>query len=258
MFVFCVGMFRSCSTWQYEVASHLVAKHRGGEALGFVPGDQLEKYENSATDAASWRVLKAHDPHERFTAALAERRALAVYSYRDIRDVAYSHMYKFGITFAEFLAKGWLESILASDRTWRAQQYIICQRYEELVMDPAGGISEIATHLGLANVLAPGEVEQLATEYSFQANLERTREISRRYRAEQVDLADASNVRKYDPQTLLHWNHMRDGRVGGWRQQASAEERTTLAHYCGSWLIENGYERDTAWASPPDELRSSA
>jgi sulfotransferase family protein len=254
MFVFCVGMFRSCSTWQYEVASHLVAKHRGGRAIGYVPGDQFAAHDDRAS--TEWRVLKAHDPHELFSAALAENRALAVYSYRDLRDVAYSHMYKFAISFEEFLEQRWLEHILASDRAWRTHPRLIAQRYEELVFAPARGVADLAAHLGI--VLARGEAEQVAAEYSFQANLERTREISRRFREEQVDLADRANVLSCDPNTLLHWNHMRDGKVGGWRQQASAEERAILAHHCGEWLIENGYERDTAWATNANRLRSSA
>ena len=34
--VLCAGMYRACSTWQYEVAAHLVEEHRGGQRLGYL------------------------------------------------------------------------------------------------------------------------------------------------------------------------------------------------------------------------------
>ena len=30
MDVLCVGMYRACSTWQYEVTAHLTERHRRG------------------------------------------------------------------------------------------------------------------------------------------------------------------------------------------------------------------------------------
>ena len=34
--VLCAGMYRACSTWQYEVAAHLVEEHRSGRRLGYL------------------------------------------------------------------------------------------------------------------------------------------------------------------------------------------------------------------------------
>src|SRR5438067_7889431 len=33
MYVFCVGMYRSCSTWQYNIVCRLVERHRLGHRL---------------------------------------------------------------------------------------------------------------------------------------------------------------------------------------------------------------------------------
>src|SRR5262249_19694874 len=38
--VICAGMYRACSTWQYEVAAHLVEHHRRGNRLGYLMPDQ--------------------------------------------------------------------------------------------------------------------------------------------------------------------------------------------------------------------------
>jgi len=105
------------------------------------------------------------------------------------------------------------------------------------------GVEQLAGHLGLA--LAPGEAETVASEYSFQANRKRTETMGLRLRAEGVDLDDPSNTLYYDSRTLLHWNHLRQGRPGDWRTLASPRARAILARLCDGWLSEHGYETDT-------------
>ena len=38
--VLCGGMYRACSTWQYEVAAHLIEQYLGGQRLGYFTGEQ--------------------------------------------------------------------------------------------------------------------------------------------------------------------------------------------------------------------------
>ena len=38
MDVICCGMYRACSTWQYEVVGHLIEWRRKGLRLGYVEG----------------------------------------------------------------------------------------------------------------------------------------------------------------------------------------------------------------------------
>ena len=40
-YVFCAGMYRACSTWQYDVVCHLVEKRSNGIRLGFLEGERL-------------------------------------------------------------------------------------------------------------------------------------------------------------------------------------------------------------------------
>src|SRR5438132_11942151 len=89
MYVFCAGMYRACSTWQYAVASQLVETHLQGRRLGYLSGDQFAAWDDALADDAGCYVLKSHDADERLAAALREGRALALYAYRDLRDVAY-------------------------------------------------------------------------------------------------------------------------------------------------------------------------
>jgi hypothetical protein len=256
MDVFCVGMYRSCSTWQYEIASELVETYYRGQRLGFLTGEQYAGKHGAADGQSAWRVLKSHDGHAAFATALADGGALALYAYRDLRDVAYSLMHKLRASFEEVVERRcFLDTCLANDRFWRAQPGVLCLRYESLTADLHRGVRVIAAHLRLA--LSEEECATLAAAYTLEANRQRTNALAARLRAEGCDLEDPRNALLCDPHTSLHWNHLREGRVGAWRDQASAQERRVLAGICGPWLVAQGYEADDRWAGargavPPD------
>jgi hypothetical protein len=250
MYVFCVGMNRAASTWQYNVVSELLERHRGGRRLGFFPtGDAFAAHDRAHPAGGAWQSLKAHDGHPAYAAALAEGRALAVYSCRDLRDVAYSLMHKCSADFDEVvLRQRYLHTCLDNDRFWTARPRTLVQRYEDVVGDPAAGVGELARHLGVD--LAAAEAEALAREHSLAANRGRAAALAGRLRAEGAGLEDPANALCRDEHTQLHWNHVRDGRVGAWRDRATPRELALLAGVCGGWLIERGYEPDYGWAAP--------
>ena len=255
MLVLCVGMYRACSTWQYGVAGLLLDRQPGARHLGFIDGGRFASDVEPGLDPSAWGVLKVHDAHEHYAGLLAEGRALAIYSHRDLRDVAFSWMHKTGSTFEEVVASGFFDRCLRNDRFWRLQPGMLHQTYEGLMADPARGVTEIARHLGLS--IEPGEAESIAEALSLEANRKRTDDLARRLVASGVSLS-SKDQDSYDPASLLHWNHLRSGKVGDWRERATPEQRATLGRICGSWLIEHGYEVDDSWsrdglANPPAE-----
>jgi hypothetical protein len=243
MYVICAGMYRACSTWQYEVIAQLIEKHRGGIRLGYLTGEKFAAFDEVWADKSGWSVLKSHEGAPRFVSAIAEGRAVAVYTHRDIRDVVFSLMHKRRVAFDTLLRQGMIHQIVANDRFWSTQPGVLSQRYDALIANPELGVEQIATHLGLE--LAPGEAAAVAKEYSFQANRQRMLSMGHHLRAEGVDLDDPRNVQYYDTRTLLHWNHMRDGRSGNWRELATPRERAILARLCDPWLAAHGYPTDT-------------
>jgi hypothetical protein len=104
-------------------------------------------------------------------------------------------------------------------------------------------VLQIAKHLGIE--ISSSEATEIAAEYSFQTNRRRTLELVNRLKAQGVDLDNPSNLQYYDQRTLLHWNHLREGRPGNWREQATVPQRATLARLCDAWLIDHDYEADT-------------
>jgi hypothetical protein len=243
MYVLCAGMYRACSTWQYDVVAHLLEQHRDAQRLGYQTGEEFAERESAKGDRAGWQVLKSHEGHRSFAKAIARKRAVAIYAIRDIRDVVVSLMHKRGLSFEQLLRQGMIHQVLVNDRFWSSRPNALVQRYERLVADPVTGVEELARHLGIA--ISPGEADQIASEYSFQTNRRRMLELKDRLRDQGVDLDDPSNLQYYDQQTLLHWNHMREGRPGNWREQATLSQRGVLSRLCDAWLVDHGYEADT-------------
>jgi hypothetical protein len=241
MDVFCAGMYRSCSTWQYNICAELVERKAGGERLGFIGGPMYEPF--GSPSQSTWRVLKTHDGHDLFSAALRQGRARAVYARRDIRDVVFSLMHKWSLSFDEIVApNGLLEACFAADRFWPSLPHVLCQSYERITADPSTAVRAIAEHLSIR--IADAEADELSFEFSVTKNKERARALAADLLAGGVDLANRENHLRYDPQSLLHWNHLRDCSQGGWKNLASPGQKNTLAELCGSWLVEHGYEPD--------------
>jgi hypothetical protein len=170
-----------------------------------------------------------------------------VYCYRDLRDVVYSLAHVYRTDFDDIVQRQrYLDLCLANDAFWPRQTGVLCQRYEDMIADPVEAVSVIAEHLDIA--LTDGEVAELARHYSLEANRQRAAAWEQTVRDRGIIPDDPRHALLPEQHTLLHWNHIREGRVGGWRAQATPQQRAVLAHRCGAWLRARGYERDDTWA----------
>ena len=124
MDVICCGMYRACSTWQYEVVGHLIEWRRKGLRLGLRRGARLRPWPRPGR----FRVLKCHDKHPNFSRAIDRRRRVAVYSYRDLRDVVDSMRHKAGRPFEALMGEGLVHRILENDRYWMSRPGVLVQR----------------------------------------------------------------------------------------------------------------------------------
>ena len=258
MYVLCAGMYRACSTWQYDVVAHLLETHRDAERLGYLTGDQFAAAHPK--DDGRVRVLKSHEGHAAFSRLMREGRAVVIYAVRDLRDVVYSLMHKRSQSFDELLGAGMFQQILVNDRYWRSRAPRVVQRYETLIEHPVDGVRELAEALGFQ--LRPGEAEDVAERYSHEANRVRTRRLREQLAARNLDPRESPTEAVYDRETLLHWNHLRDGRSGGWRERSDDRRRAVFRRLFDPWLRQNGYEptlpQGRAARTPGDSLRTEA
>ncbi len=245
MYVFSCGMHRSGSTWQYLVVSHLVETKKGGQRLGLVNNDdEFQKVEKSFRKSDAWQALKMHSYRAGFGQALTEKRALGIYSYRDLRDVVFSLIQMRNITFEEFvIEKDSLAQLVETDKMWRAQPGVLTQSYAEIVEQAPACVAAIARHLQIE--LAPGEANQIAQQFSKEENKKRAESWATEMKKPKL----FGKKKSYDPVMLIHWNHIQSGETGYWRRLASPEQLQHLGRLCGAWLIERGFEKNMDWVN---------
>ncbi len=205
MYVLCTGVFSSGLDWRFAVASYLVESGGRGEGAGVCRPDDLPLAEHRPDRL---KVLKWDRPGSRSAALLAEGQAVALYGYRDLRDVVVAWLRGEAGTFEELIERGdFVQRCLDSDRFWRSRQNVLVQAYETTVVKPVATILDIARHLRLWR-WGPEEASYLA--------------------------------RRFPPATD-------DGGPGTWRNVLTPPQREVLADLCGDWLIQRGYERDYRW-----------
>lgn len=254
MYVFCCGMHRSGSTWQYMVASHLVETRKGGKRVGLL-NDEREflEFDRAARRFDGWQTLKMHTWRPVFGQALSDGRAIGIYSYRDLRDVVFSLITMKNETFDEYVVqKHGVQTLIDNDTFWRAQPNNLIQSYEDITQRSGESVSQIARHLQIP--LEPGEAEKIAAQFSVEENKKRAGMVA----GERKKIRLFRKQRSFDPDTLLHWNHIQNGRIGRWRESATPEQIQRLAQACGAWLIERGFEKDMEWAKAPAASRKQS
>ncbi len=235
MDLICAGMYRACSTWQYEVVASLVERYCGGQRLGYVEGSRYRP----RSSGGAVRVLKCHDQHPRFGGAINRGAATAIYAYRDLRDVLDSMRHKTGKTFDGLMAEGLIHRILWNDSFWRKQPRVLVQRYEELVTNPVQGVIELAGALSLQ--ISEAEASAIASEYSIAANRARSEQFKRQLSKIGVSTKNTKQQLRADPGTLLHVDHLREGAVGGWQRAFNSTQLAIIRELSGTWLMDNSY-----------------
>jgi hypothetical protein len=245
--VICAGMYRSCSTWQYMVASELVEKYHEGVRLGFLDNERSIA-EIQCVNSLGWHTVKVHNRSHFCSTVLCSERGVGLYAYRDIRDVVYSLMEMWGQSFYELvLTSRTVDRILRNDKFWTCQPQMLVQKFETILGNPIGAVQQIASRLGLE--LDKTEPVRIAKEYSIDANRRRVEKIAADLRSTEIDLSKPENSRACDPVSLLHWNHIQLSRPGQWKEKATFAECAVLARLCGNWLIHRGYECNLNWAT---------
>lgn len=246
MVVLCAGMFRSGSTWQYQIACEILAREpRPLICYGYQHAPHVAEILADAHGDDCNHVLKTH---EVIPSALDDTRGTvkALYSYRDLRDVVYSMAHKLHGDYRDAIDWHITEQCLEADAFWQAYPGVLLQRYEDWMGHTLPHILAIARHLEVT--LSVADAEDLCVTYRLAKQKDRTIRIAEHLRAEGVDLDDRANALRNDAKSLLHWNHVREGQVGDWRDRATPAQLADLREKCGDWLIARGYETDHRWA----------
>lgn len=217
--MFCNGMVRSASTWSYNVAVHLL-KSTGREVFGGYDED-IARFLASAPPETPYLVLKSHSLEQAGRTLVDDGKAKAIFTCRDLADSAVSFMRMFEADFEH--AYSTLTGSLELYRYYRRSGGSLILGYREITTQPRAAIGRIASYLEVAaNAEA---LEKIAEETSLSRLRQTALELEGDSRRGSLI---GSNQLRYDPATLLHPNHIRDGGSGYGSKALTAEERRRL------------------------------
>lgn len=232
MWIFCGGMFRSDSTLQYQIASHIVEHYGVGRRITWFKAEEFDSVRQSENDDRQILVCKAHRLSPPIRQELQDRGGRVLTVHRDIRDVVVSAMQKNDWTFWHIWKNGLLKKWTSQFDAWAAMPQALVSRYAELISGIDTEAGRIGKHLGVE--ISPEVAAQIATEYSFDRQKDRAREVRDRKENQQLDT-------KFDPSSLLHYNHITSGGVGIFRSALRPLEVDAIESECRDWLERWGY-----------------
>jgi hypothetical protein len=245
VFLICCGMYRSASTWQYLVASEIVETNALGQRIGFIHGDAFDEADYPSASEGRLLVLKCHDYHPVYGELVRKGRAKVIYSYRDIRDVACSLMWKLNFSFEQVVESEAFRQALRSYYEWTSLPGALRQSYDAIVGQPTRSAQEIADHLGLP--LDDAAAGKIAEKYGREANLARANRLNEALARQGVDMSLPESMLLHDPETLLHWNHIRPAPWRSWRELLGLREVNLLDPVVSQWLVDSRLEPDGGW-----------
>jgi len=195
-------MPRSASTWAYNVVLALLRQTAVGEIhSGY--DDNLDRFLRGVPAAASHAVAKSHFLDPTAVAISQLGAAKVVYTWRPLPDAIASYMVMFGVDF-EGAIDVMSKAIDVYCHHRRCGSLVL--RYQDITAEPAPAVRKIAAHLQLK-----------ASEAQISAIAEATSLASMRAKAEEIASPgyclklNRHDGLSYDPETMLHVNHIRNG-----------------------------------------------
>ena len=264
MLIFCNGMRRSGSTYQYNL-TRLVVDETGKGQINAYQGPPIHPARTWPPEQLiEWieddlrHIVKPHEVHPLVAERIADGGIRVVYIHRDIRDVAASVKRVRGLRGPALIdrvtnaVEAYYE--LSAIRE-KAGDYLLWQRYEEATRDPVLAARQVADTLSID--VDEDAIQRIAAECSVDASKERCDAQHRNVIAVFNELRrdDVAAARAWlgqvqrgerivqDPEFLLPHNHVskEKGASGVWKDVLSAEEANTLVDLHHDWFAHAGY-----------------
>ena len=243
LIVFCGGMIRAGASWQAKIATDLLSAQGPCETWPDLAPELLEARLSQLTDSATPQVIRTASPTPTTTTLLQQKKAKALYCFRDLRDVAASAMQASGHDWAACQKLGLLPTAVADEVAWRAQPGMLVQRYELFIHDLPTAIAQIAEHLEIK--ITPATAANLAQQARRAAPLKPGENPA----TPRKQKPSSDNLAQPNPSAS-------PGNIGRWRQDLPAAIADDITIKYSDWLIAHGYDLVTiiGEASGQDEF----
>ncbi len=188
-------------------------------------------FRNAENSGSEIKVLKMHE----YAASVAHMNDVkCIFSFRDVRDVIVSLCKKENKQFNEIFNQDFAGRFLYNYDNWMSSSDLIFSRYEDIINDIAAEVRKISGFLGID--LQESEVEDMAAKFSIEKQMKRINDL------DDTQRVSSPGKEGYDPQSLLHSDHIQGGRVNAWSKELSSTQIAIIEDLLGFWLINNDYQ----------------
>lgn len=222
----------------YQVMTELLTrKHGQVHGLGYCPPPDPRVFAPEQQAIVKWHITSpAH------VVRAAPEHVRIIYSYRDLRDVAYSFAHKGMMPLPQAMAN--LPGLVGLNAFWEAQPLAATMRYEQFWQDSRAEVVKLADLLGIDDDTT---IDTVNAMFSFAENTRAAKQRADDLARHGVVLSNLGASCSMAHHGLLHWNHLRKGTGGEWRT-APAPMVRELSRILTPWLIHKRYEQDADWA----------
>jgi hypothetical protein len=259
-------MIRSGSTLQYNLVRLVIEKSHLGYGKGYLrPAelpDQIEQLVSWAQDPVFTFVVKSHQTIPELLPLLENGKVKIFYIFRDIRDVAVSARHKFE-WHQEDKGFHFLNDAISTFYEVKSLPNVVCQRYEDLIIDLHSGVRFIAQNLGIP--VSDDLISAIAIECSLEnaqkslndlQRFQHLRDLSRLLLRQSGLIDTAKRILEHSPiperywrgydseRTLLQDKHIskNKGLIGQWKTELTKEQSLLIFNRYAQWFQDAGYD----------------
>jgi hypothetical protein len=229
--IVCVGVYRSGSTWAYNMVQSIIQAALPGVRIGGRFAENIDELALSSADNCDLVVLKTH-PQKSLLSLIEFLKPPVILSVRDPRDCVASWMQMLGEDFGVFQPR-LMRSCFAA-LTLAEQDYTHTIRYEDGATASVRTVTDIAAHLGLS--IAEHRAAALVKELSSESVKEQIRQMA------DAGRIDPSERLIGDAKTLWLPAHVGDGRTGKYREALSNDQVRSVNCWSRAYCEVFGYD----------------
>jgi len=217
------GMPRSGSTLLFNILREMVRMDLD-KRDGFFKNDK--EYDHLLKSEKSYFVKKTHNLSWILIKRIRRKKTIGFFTHRDIRDIVVSMMQKGWIEDFDTFITHSLPSIINIALIYASVKNMHVYSYEELINNKIKIIQD------LQNILNVKIDEDSVYKIIERTSIEKAKEI----------IAKLGKNQNYDPTSHLHKNHIRDAKIGKWKEKLTKNQIEIINSVAKDYLKYFNYE----------------
>lgn len=231
MWIFCGGMNRSGSTLQYQIVAEIVERKNMGKRIEWIQPETFNILVKKYKDYKKYKVFKSHICNEDIKSE-CNNNGKIVYIIRDLRDIVVSLMKKRNVDFEKVINTKKIDKGIENYYKWINFKDIYISYYENVILNLSIEVKNIAKFLNIE--INDIDAEYIANYLSFENQKKTINNF-------QKDKLTNFNNSYFDKYSLLHCNHIVDGKIGKWKDELTTKEINIIENKYGGFLEEHKY-----------------